>query len=202
MRGQEAAAIDDAVAWIVETLRRELGVGRLGEEDLEIAVARDRAWGSLWTVRAQGRRYWFKRPHTNLRREVTLRRVLNERAPGELLPTVAACAETGWQLTADHGPVLAQRAREDGPAHYADLARSLARVQRSLTADDVAELRGIGLPVFESRDAVARLGEQLTWFSGLPEGHPAHCTAAERKRAIEGMRTLVERWGAKGLMRV
>lgn len=195
MAGGEAA-----VAWILGALRRELGAANLGEEDLEIVVERDRVWGSLWTVTAQGRRFWFKRPHACLRREVPLRRVLSARAPGELLSTVAACAETGWQLTADQGPVLAQRAREDGPSHYVELARSLARVQKSLTAADVAELRNSGLPVFETGDAVARLDEQLGWFSGLPAGHPAQCTAAERERAIEGMSVLVERWAVDARM--
>lgn len=197
MRGLDAEGDEAAVAWIVAALRCELGAAKLGMDELELefVVERDRAWGSLWTVTAEGRRYWFKRPHASLRREVPLRRVLSARAPGEILPTVAACAETGWQLTADQGPVLAHRARDDGPLHYVELARSLARVQKALTADEVAELRGIGLPVFETRDAVARLDEQLTWFSGLPEGHPAYCTALERARAIEGMGALVQQWG-------
>lgn len=185
---------DPALPWVRAELGRVLSAGRhLRPEETAVEVRRERAWGDIWTVAAHGRQFWFKRPAAALAREVGLRHLLEARDPAHLLPLVAADPERGWMLTEDQGPVLAASAREDGPDHYAGLARALAAVQRALTPQDVETLAAAGMPRFAPRDAVARLDAQLAPFAELDPGHPAHCTAAERTRA--GQAVVVSRIG-------
>lgn len=184
-----------ALAWIV---------GALGEpeETLAVEVVRERAWGDIWRVGGDGG-HWFKAPHPHLRREVPLRARLEARAPESVLPIVAGDADRGWQLTADAGPALATLTRDAqgqpcpglGAQHYADLARALGRIQRTLAADDV---RGLGLPEFDPAHAVETFERESVPFRALPAGHPAHCSGKAMRRATSALSRLVGRWEAAG----
>ncbi|MGW3946944.1 hypothetical protein ACWEBH_12500 [Micrococcus endophyticus] len=186
---------DLVLPWVRAELGRVLGAGRpLRAEETVVAIRRERAWGDIWTVAARGRLFWFKRPAAALAREVGLRHLLEARDPAHVLPLVAADPERGWMLTEDQGAVLAARAREDGPDHYAGLARALAAVQRALTPQDVETLAAAGMPRFAPRDAVARLDAQLAPFAALEPDHPARCAEAERTRALEATAAVVRHW--------
>ncbi|PNL16788.1 phosphotransferase family protein [Micrococcus sp. FDAARGOS_333] len=190
-----------AHAWIAEALAVE-------PADLDVSVVRERGWGDIWqatprTGPAAGLLHWFKAPHPSLAREVGLRRVLDARCPDEILPLVAADASRGWQLSADAGPTLAALSRtediafllplpDDGPAPgYVALARALARVQRGVSAADLA---GLGMPEFRPADAVRTMAERLEVFAALPVGHPVHCRPEEKARAADQMRAVVGAW--------
>jgi hypothetical protein len=174
---------DEARQWLRDVLPAANG--------LDIEVVRERGWGAIWKVTADGGQYWFKRPHPSLWREVRLRRMLQRRVPHLVLPVVADDAGRGWMVTAGQGPTLAPRAREQGPHVYGELAAAMARIQRSVTTADLA---GLDLPVFDPHDAVARLEDMLGPFAALPAGHPAHLTPADREIALERQGTVVERW--------
>ena len=184
-----------ALAWIAEALDEP-------EEALSVEVVRERPWGDIWRVHtAEG--FWFKAPHPRLRREVPLRAQLEARAPKAVLPLVAEDVDRGWQLTADAGPVLAALTRDEhgephrdrGVRHYADLARALWRIQRAVTADDLA---GVGLPQFDPAHAVETFERESAPFRSLPAGHPAHCSADDMRRATAVFARLVRRWEATG----
>ncbi|MDO5633520.1 MAG: hypothetical protein Q4G34_01415 [Micrococcus sp.] len=186
---------DPALPWLRAELGRILGEnGPLSPSETTVEIKRQRAWGELWTVTARGRVFWFKRPALALAGEVGLRAILEARCPEHVLPLLAADPETGWMVTEDQGPVLAARAREDGPHHYVALARALAEVQRSVTDDDVAALVAAGVAVFDPLDAVARLDEQLAPFAGLEREHRAHCSSEDRAAALEAMAGVVQDW--------
>ncbi|MDI3330184.1 MAG: phosphotransferase [Micrococcus sp.] len=174
---------DEARQWLREVLP--------AAGPLDIEVVRERAWGTIWRVTAGGDLYWFKRAHPELRQEVRLRRVLQHRAPDLVLEVVADHAERGWMVTIDQGPTLASLAREQGPHHYEELAASMAEIQRSVTAADLA---GLGLPVFAPRKAVDQLDEMLAPFAELPVDHPAHVSPGEREGALERLAAVVDRW--------
>lgn len=158
---------------------------------LDIEVARERGWGAVWRLTADDGRYWFKRPHPSLWREVRLRRMLQRRVPHLVLAVVADDAERGWMVTADQGATLAPRAREQGAHVYEELAVAMARIQRSVTAADLA---GLDLPVFDPQDAVARFEDMLDPFAALPADHPAHLAPGDREIALERLAAVVERW--------
>lgn len=187
----------DSTAWALAALGGSLGEGcALQADEVRVETVRERSWGSIRTLEAGGRRFWLKVPHPGLAREVPLRRLLSARAPEAMLPVLADHSELGWMVTADQGPVLAARAREQGHHWYPELARALARVQRSVTPGDVTALAEMGVPVFAPQDAHARLDEQLAPFAALEQGHPARCAAGERARALEAMDAVVEQWQA------
>lgn len=188
-----------AHAWIAEALSA-------APVDLEVRVVRARGWGDIWqatprTGPTAGLLHWFKAPHPGLTREVGLRRLLEARCPEHILPLTAADPARGWQLTADAGPTLAPLSHadgaaaffpDDGPAPgYVSLARALARVQRSISA---AELAGVDLPAFPPADAVDRMAACLDPFTALPAEHPAHCRPEEKARAEAEMRAVVGKW--------
>lgn len=157
---------------------------------------RDRVWGSIWKLGVDDGLYWFKRGHPVLWREVRLRRLLTRLAPDHVLPVVADDPDRGWMLTADQGPTLAARARQEGAHHYVELAAALGQVQRTLGHHP--DLQGIGLASFAPADAVGRLDDMLARFDALPTGHPAHISPAQRTSAVKAMATVVQRWEAVG----
>ena len=132
-----------------------------------------------------------------------LRARLEARAPGSVLPLVAADAGLGWQLTADAGPVLAALTRDAqgeplpdvGPQLYAELARALGQIQRAVTEDDVA---GLGLPAFDPSRAVETFERESAPFRDLPAGHPTHCGVEDMRRSTSALSGLVRRWEAAG----
>lgn len=189
------AGAEAARAWIADALD-------LPEAALEVEVVRRRAWGDIWRVEA-GARFWFKAPHPRLAREVPLRERLQVRAPGAVVPLVAAHRDRGWQLTEDAGPTLAVRARDDagmprpdvGPGLYGNLARALGAVQQKVSAEDLA---GLGLAEFDPMRAVETFERKAAPFRALPADHPAHCNAEAHRGATTTLAGLVRRWEEAG----
>ena len=175
--------IDGATEWLRSVFAES--------STFDVEVHRERVWGDIWKVTVDDGLHWFKAGHQALRREVRLRRLLEDLAPDHVLPLVASDEATGWMVTRDQGPTLAARAREEGPHHYVELAATMGRLQRSVGA---AALEPLELPTFRAEAAAGNLEEALRWFAALPADHPCHASSTEIRKSLGAMEAVVARW--------
>lgn len=192
---------DAATAWASSALAAS--EARVGA----VAQPRVRPWSTQLVIdAAQGghpARFWFKANCRAQAFEPGLQAFLAGVLPDAVAAPVAADAERGWMLTADHGATL-REARGDSGATAGDwleVVAEWARVQRALV-DRAAEVVALGVPDCSPGTVPARFELMLERVLGLPAGHPSSpddATASALRDARSRVAGAAATLGASGL---
>ncbi|CUR54389.1 conserved hypothetical protein [metagenome] len=159
-----------------------------------------RPWSSIWRVETVETGFYFKVNCPAQAFEAGVVAELGALAPDQVVPVVALDRVTGFLLTPDQGPVLAESGGDDLDV-WCRVAREGALLQRAVLPG-IGRLEAAGLTRLVPADAEEYLTDLIDRWARLDSADPRHLAvddAARLSRLLPELRRWVDRVSELGL---